>query len=106
MGWNRLFHPQLKRRLSFVYRPRLIFLWALGRWSYPARRSSSTTMTLRLAGQPRQKVGGPVLTTVGRTPRRTTRRMNRLKGTVADLLQPRYSDPRLFGALRSPMQWH
>jgi len=30
MGWNRLFHPQLKKRLSFVYRPRLIFLWALG----------------------------------------------------------------------------
>jgi len=24
------FHPQLKKRLSFVYRPRLIFLWALG----------------------------------------------------------------------------
>ena len=24
----------------------------LVRWSYPARRSSSTTMTLRLAGQP------------------------------------------------------
>ena len=30
MGWNRLFHPQLKKRLSFVYRPRVIFLWALG----------------------------------------------------------------------------
>jgi hypothetical protein len=30
MGWNRLFHPQLKKRLWFVYRPRLIFLWALG----------------------------------------------------------------------------
>jgi hypothetical protein len=36
----------------------------------------------------RQKVGGPVLTTVGRTARRTTRGINRLKGSVADLLQP------------------
>jgi hypothetical protein len=36
----------------------------------------------------RQKVGGPVLATVGHTARRTTRGINRLKGSVADLLQP------------------
>ena len=32
----------------------------------------------------RQKVVGPVLATIGRTARRTTFRVNRLKGTVAN----------------------
>ena len=39
------------------------------------------------------------MATIGRTPRRTTRGINRLEGSVAALLQPSNSDPRLFGAL-------
>jgi len=48
----------------------------------------------------RQKVGGRVLATIGRTPRRTTRRFNRLKGSIADLLQPAILRPPTFW--RSP----
>src|SRR5271167_1052 len=44
----------------------------------------------------RQKVGGPVLATMGRTPRSTTRRINRLKSAVADLLQPAIFRPPTF----------
>ena len=33
----------------------------------------------------RQKVGGPVSAALGRTARRIPRKINRLKGTVADL---------------------
>src|SRR5271169_4560673 len=45
----------------------------------------------------RQNVGGPVLAAIGRRPRRTTRRINRLKGTVADLPQP--------AIFRPPTSW-
>ena len=38
----------------------------------------------RLNGE-RQKVGGPALATIGRTPPRATRGINPLKGTVADV---------------------
>lgn len=48
----------------------------------------------------RQKVGGRVLATMGRTPRSTTRRINRLKSTIADLLQPAIFRPPTFW--RSP----
>jgi len=44
----------------------------------------------------RQKVGGRVLATMGRTPRSTTRRINRLKSTIADLLQPAIFRPPTF----------
>ena len=47
----------------------------------------------------RQKVGGRVLATMGRTPRSTTRRINRLKSTIADLLQPAIFRPPDFLAL-------
>src|SRR5271165_2593938 len=58
------------------------------------------TGTERRFQRERQKVGGPVLATIGRTPRSTTRRINRLKGTVADLLQPAIFRPPTFW--RSP----
>jgi hypothetical protein len=48
----------------------------------------------------RQKVGGPVLATIGRRPRRTTGGINCLKGSVADLLQPAILRPPTFW--RSP----
>jgi hypothetical protein len=40
--------------------------------------SDSAQLSDMIHNGERQKVGGPVLTTVGRTPRRATRRMNRL----------------------------
>ena len=46
-----------------------------------------------------KKSEGPVLATIGRTPHRTTRGMNHLNGTVADLPQPAIFRPPLFDAL-------
>ena len=45
-----------------------------------------------------KKSGSPLLATVGRTPLRTTRRINRLKVRSQTYLSLRYSDPRLFDA--------
>ena len=42
------------------------------------------SLFLRHLGE-RQKVGGPVSSALGRTARRIPRKINRLKGTVADL---------------------
>src|SRR5208282_4678289 len=46
-----------------------------------------------------KKSGVRHLMTIGRTARRTTRGINRLKGSVGDLPQPAILRPRLFGAL-------
>src|SRR5271157_2723449 len=67
------------------------------------RRGTVALVLVSKTGQcgERQKVGGPVLATMGRTPRSTTRRINRLKSTVADLLQPPIFRPPTFW--RSPI---
>src|SRR5271166_3187503 len=75
-------------------------------WSVSERKRCQTRASegrgssrLELCGE-RQKVGGPVLAAIGHTPRRTTRGINRLKGSVADLLQPAIFRPPTFW--RSP----
>jgi hypothetical protein len=49
-----------------------------------------------------KKSGGPVLATIGRTPRRTTRGIDRLKGSVAGLLQPAILRPPTFWRSQIP----
>ena len=70
-----------------------------GTKSRAQRRQIARYEILQPSGE-HQKVGGPVLATMGCTPRSTTRGMNRLKGTVAASLQPAIFRPPTFW--RSP----
>ena len=52
---------------------------------YRTVRTKDTAVAWLRTQRERQKVGGPVSAALGRTARRIPRKINRLKGTVADL---------------------
>src|SRR5271169_1059813 len=85
------------KRCSGLHPTRLLL--SQGRTSLLMEVTQLNSESISKRGE-RQKVGGPVLATMGRTLRRTTRGINHLKGSVADILQPAILRPPTFW--RSP----